>query len=168
MAQALAAVGGRNRNLRHCRMAQKGKTAMTRVLSYRDLDAWNAAMDLAIATYELCKRFPVDEKYELARQMRRAATSVPSNVAEGHAHGPGLRYRNHVRIALGSLAELATQLEIAVRLKYITGDTVTRIDAQLARTRQLLHGLHRSLRRRLIAGALSIGVLVWCSVALVA
>jgi hypothetical protein len=67
---------------------------MTKVLSFRDLDAWNAAMDLVIATYHLCRVFPGEEKYGLARQMQRAATSVPSNVAEGHAHGLGLRYRN--------------------------------------------------------------------------
>lgn len=94
---------------------------MSKILSFRDLDAWNASMDLVIITYDLCSRFPGEEKYELARQMRRAATSVPSNVAEGHAYGPGNRYRNHVRIALGSLGELATELEIAVRLKYVAG-----------------------------------------------
>jgi four helix bundle protein len=139
---------------------------MTKVLSFRDLDAWNAAMDLVIATYDLCKVFPGDERYGLARQMQRAATSVPSNVAEGHAHGPGLRYRNHVRIALGSLAELSTELEIAVRLKYVAGDAVARIEAQLVRTRQLLNGLHRSLRRQLIARGVSFAVLMWAGVML--
>jgi four helix bundle protein len=123
-------------------------------------------MDLVIATYDLCGAFPRDERYGLARQMQRAATSVPSNVAEGHAQGPGLRYRNHVRIALGSLAELATQIEIAIRLKYIAGDAVARIEAQLVRTRQLLHGLHRSLRRRLIAGSLSFAALACWGVTL--
>jgi four helix bundle protein len=123
-------------------------------------------MDLVIGTYDLCKVFPGDEKYGLARQMHRAATSVPSNVAEGHAHGPGLRYRNHVRIALGSLAELSTELEIAVRLKYVAGDAVARVEAQLVRTRQLLNGLHRSLRRQLIARGVSFAVLVWSGVLL--
>jgi four helix bundle protein len=139
---------------------------MTKVLSFRDLDAWSAAMDLVIATYDLCKAFPHDEKYGLARQMQRAATSIPSNVAEGHAHGPGLRYRNHVRIALGSLAELATELEIAIRLKYVGGNPVVRIEAQLVRSRPLLHGLHRSLRRQLIARGVSFAVLMWAGVML--
>ena len=139
---------------------------MTKVLSFRDLDAWNAAMDLVIAIYDLCARFPRDERYGLGRQMQRAATSVPSTVAEGHAYGPGLRYRNHVRIALGSLGELATELEIAVRLKYVPRDQVDRIEGQLVRTRQLLSGLHRSVRRRLIGSALSFAVLVCCGVAL--
>jgi len=111
---------------------------MSKVLSFRDLDAWNAAMDLVIAIYELCSGFPREEKYELARQMRRAASSVPSNVAEGHAHGPGKRYRNHLRIALGSLGELSTELEIAIRLKYVTGKQLAGIESQLVRTRQLL------------------------------
>ena len=73
--------------------------------------------------YDLC-RLSWDERYGLASQMRRAAVSVPSNVAEGHAYGPGLRYRIHVRVALGSLAELATELEIAIRLSYVTGDAL--------------------------------------------
>jgi hypothetical protein len=71
-----------------------------------------------------------------------------------------------VRIALGSLAELSTELEIAVRLKYVAGDSVARIEAQLVRTRQLLNGLHRSLRRQLIARGVSFAVLVWSGVML--
>ncbi len=137
---------------------------MTKVLIFRDLDAWNAAMDLVVTTYDECNAFPREDKYELARQMRRAATSVPSNVAEGHSHGPGLRYRNHVRIALGSLGELSTELEIALRLKYVSGDAVAQIEAQLVRTRQLLNGLHRSLRRQLVARGVSLAVVVWSGV----
>ena len=139
---------------------------MTKVLSFRDLDAWNAAMDLVVATYDVCKALPHDEKYGLARQMQRAATSVTSNIAEGHAYGPGLRFRNHVRIALGSLAELSTELEIAVRLKFVSGDAVAEIAAQLVRVRQLLNGLHRSLRRQLIARGVSFAVVVWSGVVL--
>lgn len=124
---------------------------MTTVLSFRDLDAWQAAMDLVLSTYEICRRFPADERYELVRQMRRAAVSVPSNIAEGHANGPGRRYRHHVRIALGSLGELATQLEVALRLKYVTAEAAGEVGSDLVRTRQLLHGLRRSLNRQLIA-----------------
>jgi four helix bundle protein len=128
---------------------------MQNVLSFRDLDAWHAAMDLVLSTYDLCGRFPADEKYELVRQMRRAAVSVPSNIAEGHANGPGRRYRHHVRIALGSLGELATQLEVAIRLKYVTAEAGTEMSSDLARTRQLLHGIRRSLNRRLIGQGLA-------------
>lgn len=112
-------------------------------------------MDLVVSTYELCRRFPADEQYGLVRQMRRAAVSIPSNIAEGHANGPGLRYRYHVRIALGSLGELATQLEIGVRLKYVKAEAIVDIMAELTRTRQLVHGLHRSLNRQLLARGLA-------------
>ena len=84
---------------------------MTEILSFRDLDVWKVAMDLVVTTYEVSGRFPRTEQFALTSQMQRAAVSVPSNVAEGHATGPGRRYRNHIRIALGSLAELATQMD---------------------------------------------------------
>ena len=128
---------------------------MTTVVSFRDLDAWQAGMDLVLGTYELCRRFPADERYELVRQMRRAAVSIPSNIAEGHANGPGLRYRNHVRIALGSLGELATQLEIALRVGYVDREAAAEVAAELTRTRQLLHGLRRSLNRQLLVQGLA-------------
>jgi four helix bundle protein len=128
---------------------------MATVLSFHDLDAWQSAMDLVLSTYELCRRFPADERYELVRQMRRAAVSVPSNIAEGHANGPGRRYRHHVLIALGSLGELATQLEVAIRLKYVTNEAAAEIASDLVRTRQLLHGLRRSLSRQLVARGLA-------------
>ncbi len=73
-------------------------------------------MDLAVKLCEVIGRLPPCERYELARQMRRAAVSVASNVADGQANGPGLRNRNHVRIALGSFAELSTCVELGFRL----------------------------------------------------
>ena len=136
---------------------------MAQISSYRDLDVWQAAMDLVISIYDASKWFPRTEQFELVAQMRRAAVSVPSNIAEGHATGPGRRYRNHVRIALGSLAELATQLEIAARLKYLEPDRLTTVDQALTRTRQLLHGLHRSLRRPLIAKGTFAVIAVLCA-----
>jgi len=142
--------------------------AMVSIVSFRDLDAWNAAMDLTVTTYGLCRRFPRDEQYGLVQQMRRAAVSVPSNIAEGHANGPGLRYRHHVRIALGSLAELATQVEIAMRLNYVDADTAKEAATELARARQLLHGLHRSLNRQLLTRPLPLVVLLGWAFAIAA
>jgi len=135
---------------------------MKDIVSFRDLDAWQAAMDLVITTYEVCRRFPADEQYGLVRQMRRAVVSVPSNIAEGHANGPGLRYRNHVRIALGSLGELSTQLEIALRLGYVNREAAAKAAAELTRTRQLLHGLRRSLNRQLLVQGLAF-IAVMCT-----
>jgi four helix bundle protein len=99
------------------------------------------------SAYQLIRKLPAAEMYGLSAQMRRAAVSIPSNIAEGHAGGRGARYRHHVRIALGSLAELDTHLEIAVRLGFLSPPERATAAAQLTRTRQLLHGLARSLER---------------------
>ena len=122
---------------------------MMKIDSYRQLDAWLAGMDLALAAYSIAACLPASERFELARQMRRAAVSVPSNVAEGQGNGPGKRYLNHVRMALGSLAELDTQAELALRLGFTSPRDLAPFETRLVRTRQLLHGLARSLRQQI-------------------
>ena len=82
--------------------------------------------------------------------MRRAAVSVPANVAEGQSTGKNGRYRFHVHVALGSLGELATHVEIARRLNDVSPEVTRDIDEQLARTGQRLHGLARSIKKRQI------------------
>src|SRR5215203_2299372 len=123
------------------------------IQSFRDLDAWKVAMDLTVLTYEMAKRLPHTERYELSSQMRRAAVSVPSNISEGQSYGSDKQYLRHLRIALGSLGELSTQIELAVRLEFFTPASVETVDKQLSRTRQLLFGLLRSVRRRILARA---------------
>ena len=122
-----------------------------KIRNFRQLDTWNAAMDLACRAYDLAAALPPLERFELASQIRRAAVSIPSNVAEGHASGLRNRYRNHVRIALGSLAEVETQVEIAKRRGYLDDAATRGLDDQIARTGQLLHGVLRSLRRQALA-----------------
>ena len=78
---------------------------------------------------------------------------MPSNIAEGHAHRGRRTFLRHVRIALGSHAELDTQLELALRLKLIAETDVGSLAAAISRTGQLLHGLERSLKQRLQRGA---------------
>jgi four helix bundle protein len=121
---------------------------MAAIVSYRDLEAWKAAMNLLLAAYAVARQLPQAERFELSAQMRRAAVSVPSNIAEGQATGPGGRYRHHVRIALGSLAELDTQLEAVRRLEYSSEEALRVVAEHLAQTGRLLHGLDRSLRLR--------------------
>ncbi len=121
--------------------------------SFKDLDAWKVAMDLALMTYGVVKRLPATERFELSAQIRRAAISIPSNVAEGQAIGGVRRFLYHTRIALGSLGELETDLELAKRLGMLTAEELAEISLQLARTGQLLHGLARSLKRRLLTMA---------------
>lgn len=114
------------------------------IVSFRDLDAWMVAMDLSLLAYDVAKRLPKSELFELSSQMRRAAVSVPANVAEGHAYGTPARCVHHVRIALGSLGELDTHFEIALRLRYVQETDLEKALRQLSRTRQLLHGLLRA------------------------
>ena len=90
--------------------------------SYRDLRVRRIGMDLVETVYDLTRGFPPDERYGLVGQMRRAAVSIPSNIAEGHARRYRKEYRQHLSVALASLAELETQVEIALRLQYIANE----------------------------------------------
>ena len=125
---------------------------MTNIRSYRDLDAWQAGMELLLIIYDVASQLPQIERYELASQLRRAAVSIPSNVAEGQAYGPSGRYLHHVRVALGSVAELDTQLEGIVRIGYLSGQRLRDAIQLVDRTGKLLHGLERSLKIRQAAG----------------
>lgn len=132
---------------------------MDRILSFRDLDVWQLGMDLIVDVYEATKAFPDAERYGLTSQMRRAAVSVPANVAEGHASRSDGVYLHHVRIALGSQAELLTEIEAARRLGFLTEEGANSLTASIDRVRQLLHGVRKSLERRRRV-SLSTGVLL--------
>jgi four helix bundle protein len=133
---------------------------MSAIRTFKDLDAWKVGMDVIDATYSITTRFPSDERFGLVSQMRRAAVSVPSNVAEGQAVKSYRWSLRHVVIAIGSLAELQTQLEAAVRLKFITEADAAPIDSLLQRCQQILYGLRREKERRLATGAASVLVAV--------
>ena len=125
------------------------------IRSFKDLDAWRVGMDVVVLTYTVAKHLPLTERFELAAQMRRAAVSVPSNVAEGQSSGTRGRYRSHVSFALGSLGELETQVELARRLNYVSAEATRKLEEQLARCGQLLHGLRRSIITRQIVSVLA-------------
>jgi four helix bundle protein len=118
---------------------------MASIKSYKDLDAWQAAMAVAEECYQATKSLPQTEQYGLTAQMRRAAVSVAANIAEGHQKTRA-GYVHHVQIALGSLAELETQLDLAVRLKLLAPEAARPTQSAIDRSGQLLHGLLRSLR----------------------
>ena len=84
--------------------------------SYKDLIVWEKAIFLTIEIYKITENFPKEEIYGLTSQMRRSAVSIPSNIAEGRNRGTRKDFCNFLRIALGSCAELSTQIEIAKRL----------------------------------------------------
>ena len=114
------------------------------IQSFRDLTVWQKGMDLALRVYGAAEKFPRSEMFGLASQLRRAATSIPSNIAEGKAIG-GLSYPRHLRIAHGSEAELQTQIELAQRLKYLDDSEANALLSQASEIGRMLVGLERSL-----------------------
>lgn len=97
------------------------------IKNYRDLRVWQSGMELVVMVYEISDKFPSKEMYGLTSQIRRAAVSVPSNIAEGHTRGSTKEFLHHLSIAQASLAEVETQIEIAFRLKYCAQDELDKI-----------------------------------------
>lgn len=119
------------------------------VFSYRDLSVWQVAMQLTESVYTVTRSFPQRELYALANQLQRAAVSIPSNIAEGHARNTTRDYLRFVSIAMGSLAEVETQIELAARLNYLG---IEQRDALFTTTDELgrmLQGLRKSLQSKL-------------------
>ena len=129
------------------------------IQTFRDLEAWQLAMDTVDLVSRVSAGFPQHERFGLVSQVRRAAVSIPSNIAEGHARRSLRSYLNPLGIALGSLGELDTELEIAERLRYCTATQAGEVRERLCRTRQTVHGLRRSLEVRLFASFGSMTVL---------
>jgi four helix bundle protein len=122
------------------------------IKSFRELQVWQKSMDLADRVYIATAKFPREELFGLSSQLRRAAVSIPSNIAEGRAIGAG-RFLHHIRIAVGSEAELETQIELALRRSYINAEDARAIVDSAVEVRQMLHGLHRTLKARRISTA---------------
>ena len=116
------------------------------VLNYTELVAWQKAMDLVQDVYLATKTFPKEEKYGLTTQMRRAAVSIPSNIAEGQGRSGRGEFRHHLSIAHGSLRELETQLVIALRLGYLSQSCVDDLLELAGTVGRLINGLLRSLQ----------------------
>ena len=119
---------------------------MGQIKTFRDLIAWQRGMELAQRTYQATVRMPKEERFGLTNQMRRAAVSVSSNIAEGYARQSTIDYIRFRRVARGSLAELTTQLDLATNLQMLPPDqqTVALIDE----TERVLQGLIRSLENK--------------------
>ena len=119
------------------------------VLHYRQLEVWQIAIDLVEKCYQMTSTFPREEIYGLTSQIRRAAVSVPSNLAEGQARGTTKEFLRFISISRGSLAELETQLYIAHRIKLIDEPYLKTILALTDRIGRMLAGLRSALRRKL-------------------
>jgi len=115
--------------------------------NYQDLIAWQKAMDLVEDVYRSSKDFPREEIYALTSQIRRAAVSIPSNIAEGQGRRTTADFLRHLSIAYGSLCEVETQILIARRLKYIAQARLEEVMNRAGEVGRLLNGLMASLSR---------------------
>ncbi|MBI5421836.1 four helix bundle protein [Candidatus Peregrinibacteria bacterium] len=113
--------------------------------SYRDLIVWQRAMDLVVEIYKLTSQFPKEELYSLTSQIRRAAISIPSNIAEGRFRGTKSDYSHFLRYAYASGAELETQLEISKRLSFRTPVEFEKSDRYLEECMRMLNVMIRNL-----------------------
>jgi four helix bundle protein len=113
--------------------------------NYRDLIVWQKAMELVMLVYRSTKSLPKEEVYGLMSQMRRAAVSIPSNIAEGQGRNTKRDFRNFLSIAMGSLRELETQILIAKGLNYFTEATTTQLCNLTETVGRLIRGLAKSL-----------------------
>jgi len=119
------------------------------VNNYRDLKVWQMAMKLTEDIYRTTESFPARETYALANQLQRAAVSIPSNIAEGHARSSTKDYLRFISISQGSLAEAETQLELAHRLGYIPQAALLCLQEQTNELGRMLHGLRSALTAKL-------------------
>ena len=115
-------------------------------MDHKDLDVWKKGMELVEKIYSISSAFPDSERYGLTSQIRRAAVSIPSNIAEGAARKSDKELLQFISISLGSLAEIETQYLIAVRLKYLRGDKS--LMSLINDEKQLLLGFRNYIKRK--------------------
>ena len=113
--------------------------------SVRELIVWQRSIQLSLAVYKLTAKFPKEELYGLTSQMRRAAVSIPSNIAEGYGRGARGEYKQFLGIARGSTLELETQLVIANELGYCDLDGFQAVETVSNEVSKMLHALLRKL-----------------------
>lgn len=119
-----------------------------KVSSYRDLKVWQLAMDFVVEVYQATRRFPATEHYGLTSQVRRAAVSVPANIAEGHGRHHLNEYLHHLSFANGSLKEAETHLLIAERLGYLNAPDTQHLLLITSELGRMLGALSRSLKAK--------------------
>lgn len=122
---------------------------MVTIKNYRDLIAWQKAMEFVTAVYQTTAQFPREEIYGLTSQLRRAAVSIPSNIAEGHGRNSTRDFIKFLSIAYGSLNETQTQLMIGKNLGYLTKPPCDQLLEHSYELARLINGLSRSLTAKL-------------------
>ncbi len=116
--------------------------------SYRDLKVWQKSMDMTVRTYEVTRGFPSEERYGLTSQMRRAAASVPANIAEGRERRSTGEFLQFLGIARGSLAELETFLTLSGRLGLLQSEPGNSLLGECAEINRMLESMMRALKRK--------------------
>jgi four helix bundle protein len=114
--------------------------------SYQDLEIWKLSIGFVKQIYQLTQKFPKTDIYGLTNQIRRAAISIPSNIAEGQGRNSAREFRQFLAIALGSVAEIETQLIIAKEIAYLTQEELASLLATLDRMRKMTKGLSKSIK----------------------
>jgi four helix bundle protein len=125
------------------RCSREGSVMGSRVSTHKDLDLWQVAIELAVMIYAVTRKLPSSERFGLIAQMRRAAVSVPSNIAEGAARTSTAEFARFLSIARGSLAELETQVALTERLSMCKVESS--VHCQITRVRQMLIALQKRL-----------------------
>ena len=118
-----------------------------KVRTHRDLDVWKKSIDLVTLIYKYTADYPKDEMYGLTSQIRRCAVSIPSNIAEGSARTTKKDFSHFLAIALGSLAELETQLIISKNLNYLPETVLNELMPELISIRKMTLGLRKSINK---------------------
>ncbi len=114
--------------------------------NFRELVVWQKSIAYVIKIYEVTRDFPNEEKFNLVSQMQRAATSVPSNIAEGAGRNTNISFKHFLTISIGSTHELETQIIISKQLGYINEDSYGPLVADLNSIQKMLYALHNSLQ----------------------
>ena len=114
---------------------------------HKNLDVWKKSIELVVHLYRIVGIFPSDEKYALVSQIKRAAVSIPSNIAEGAARNTKKEFINYLHISQGSLSELDTQIEISIKLGFISASDFKQIENIMIDIDKMLSGLIRSLKK---------------------
>jgi len=117
------------------------------IRNYADLTVWQKSMSLAELAYRTTERMPRDERYGLTSQIRRAAASIPANVAEGQGRRTDGEFLRFLSLAHGSLRELQTHIELARRLEFLTDGDTSPLRKNCDEVGRLLNGLRNAIRR---------------------
>jgi four helix bundle protein len=114
--------------------------------NFRELVVWQKSIAFVVRIYEITRNFPKEEKFNLVSQMQRAATSIPSNIAEGAGRNINISFKHFLTITIGSSHELETQIIISKQLGFIEGDHCEVLFLELSGIQKMLYALHNSLQ----------------------